>query len=138
MSSVQEIELCTSPCKIQTLPMWNWFIVKKNPPIRRCLYMLYFHVTTIFPAFRSALFRNSYIHLPLQSTKLSQIKKNNSCKVQTLCTIYIIFISKVKQLNNKLRLVMWSVTVSKQDTELSSVGFWHAWITFCLIFDKDC
>ena len=47
---------------------------EEKPPNKRCLFslhMLYFHITTIFSAFKSALLRKSYIHLPLKSTKWS-------------------------------------------------------------------
>ena len=38
--------------------------------------------------------------------------------VSCTCTIYLIFFSESQQPNEKLRLVMWSVTVSEQEIKV--------------------
>ena len=97
------------------------------------LHMIYIHLTIIISTFRSAFFRISFIYLLLKSAKSTQFKNDNSCKMPISCTVYTIFISKVQQPNEKLRLVMCSVTVFEQEIRLNSADFWYAWIMFYLI-----
>ena len=61
--------------------------------------MLYFHITIIISAFRSAFFRKSCIYLPPKSIKWNQIKNHYSCKVPISCTTYI-FLSHRLTLNS--------------------------------------
>ena len=65
---------------------------------------------------------------------MNKIKNDNSCKVLIWCTIYINFISKTQHPNEKQRLVMWCIVFSEQEINVTLVGFWHAWITSCLMF----
>ena len=95
--------------------------------------MLYFHKTMIISVFRSALLRKSYIYLPL--LKPTKLKNDNSCNVPISCTIYVKFISKAQQPNEKLRLFMWSVTVSEKRNNIEIGRYMNHLLSD---FYKDC
>ena len=128
--------LSTSPHKIQTL-LVKWFMVKKKLPNKwhlASLYTLCFFISRFIPVFRSALLRKSYIYLLLKPTKSKQIKNDNSCKVPISCTMYIIFISKVQQSNEKLTPIGY--LISNCFWTRNKSGFLHACIISCLISIK--
>ena len=69
------------------------------------------------------ILKKSCIHIPPKSTKSNRLKNNNSCKVPSSFTICRIFISLVQQVNDKLRLVMWSIAVSELEIKCEFGGF---------------
>ena len=58
------------------------------------------------------------VHSSPTSCNINQINPNHIPYI-----IYSIFISRVHQPNDKLRLVLWSISVSKLEVKVNLVGF---------------